>query len=191
LFNYNENDFVVVIAGRLAKEKAHDIFLAAAKKVLETHGNTRFLIIGDGPLRQTLEQLSLQLGISQNILFTGIRSDIPQIYAMADVMVNASYIEGLPMTILEAMAARLPVICTRVGAVPKVIEDQRNGVCIEPGNPDKLAYAIIDLMDNDPKRRQFAESSFKDVCERFSDKSMAHKYLQVYRSLVVPEEGKS
>lgn len=185
LFNLNENCFVLAIVGRLAKEKAHDIFFQAAKIVIEKYPDIKFLVIGDGPLRGSLEIMSKELGLSKNVIFTGIRNDMAQVYAMCDLMVNASYIEGLPMTILEAMAAQVPIIATRVGAVPKVIDDQRNGMSLEPGNAVTLASAITGLIEDPQKRKRFADAAYKDVCDRFSDERMAQRYRAIYQEILL------
>jgi glycosyltransferase involved in cell wall biosynthesis len=169
----------------LAKEKAHDIFFQAAKIVIEKYPDIKFLVIGDGPLRGSLEIMAKELGLSKNVIFTGIRNDMAQVYAMCDLMVNASYIEGLPMTILEAMAARVPIIATRVGAVPKVIDDQRNGMSLEPGDAVTLASAITGLIEDPQKRKRFADAAYKDVCDRFSDERMAQRYRAIYQEILL------
>src|SRR5262249_51050700 len=115
--------------------------------------------------------------------FAGIRKDIASIYNASDIMINASFIEGLPMTILEAMASKLPVIATKVGGVPQVIKDQRNGLLLEPGQPDVLAEAILDLASDRSKRQRLAQQAYKDVCEHFSDQRMAMDYKKYYEEL--------
>lgn len=185
LFHLNEHDFVIAIVGRLAKEKGHDIFLQAVKTIVEQYPNVKCLIIGDGPLRSELETVTADLGLSKNMIFAGIRNDMPRVYAMCDLMVNSSYIEGLPMTILEAMAARVPIIATRVGAVPKVIDDQKNGIALEPGDAGTLAKAMRELIADGQKRKRFADAAYKDVCERFSDRRMAERYRDIYREVLL------
>ena len=95
-----------------------------------------------------------ELNLSDYVIFTGIRDDMPSLYASCDIMANASYIEGLPITILEAMASHLPVIATRVGAVGQVIKDQENGILLEAGDPDALALAISELAVDQQKRKR-------------------------------------
>ncbi len=185
LFHLNEDSFVVAIVGRLAQEKGHDIFLKAAKTIVEKYPHVKFLIIGDGPLRGPLETMAVQLGLSRNVIFAGIRNDMPRVYAMCDLMVNASSIEGLPMAILEAMAARVPMIATRVGAIPKVIHDQKNGISLEPGDAGALARAMAELIEDAQKRERFAEAAYKDVCERFSDGRMAQRYREIYEEVLL------
>ena len=170
----------VVIVGRLSQEKGHEVFLKAAAIVTSKVKNMKFLIVGDGPLEGFLKQKSQDLSLSDHVVFTGPRDDMPSIYGSCDIIVNASYREGLPMTILEAMASHLPIIATRVGGIPLVIENQKNGVLIEPGDPQALALSIIELEKDKQKRQQFAQKAYEDVCDRFSDARMADQYNQVY-----------
>ena len=126
----------------------------------------------------------LDFGLSGHIIFTGIRKDMPGVYCACDMMVNTSLIEGLPMTILEAMASRLPIIATKVGAVPQVIKNEKNGILLEPGNPDALFRAIISLANDSSKRQALAQVAYKDVREHFSDRRMSEEYKNFYQKLL-------
>ena len=180
-------DCAIVIVGRLSKEKGHEVFLKAAAEVVKMDScasNVKFIIVGDGPLREELEQQARDLNLSGYVIFTGIREDMPAIYAACDIMVNASFTEGLPMTILEAMASRLPIIATDVGAVGEVIKNQENGILLQAGDEHQLALKMIELIQDKDKRQRFAEKAYQDVCARFSDTSMASKYKQVYEDVL-------
>jgi glycosyltransferase involved in cell wall biosynthesis len=173
-------DCAIVIVGRLSVEKGHAIFLKAARGVIDKTKNVKFIIVGDGPLMKQLKQEVINLDLSDYVIFTGIREDMPLVYALSDILVNSSYIEGLPMTILEAMASRLSIIATNVGAVGEVIKNQSNGILIEAGDEQALRAAILELVYDKEKRRQFAQKSYQDVCQHFSDTRMAQRYRQVY-----------
>jgi len=179
-----DDDCAIVIVGRLSREKGHEIFLKAAVEVLKNTQHVKFIIVGDGPLRKKLEQEICDLNLSGRILFTGIREDMPAIYAACDILVNSSHSEGLPMTILEAMASRLPVIATQVGAVGEVIRSQENGILLQPGDEHQLALGMMALARDNEKCRRFAEIAYQDVCARFSDTGMARKYKQVYEEVL-------
>ncbi len=182
-FGEKPNERAVLIAGRLSVEKGHDIFLKAAARVIDKSKDVKFIIVGDGPLSENLKQLTKDLKLSDYTVFTGIRKDMPAIYASCDIMVNSSYNEGLPMTILEAMASHLPIIATNVGGVGKVIKNQENGILLEPGNAETLADAILELTGNGQKRKEFAQKAYQLVCERYSDQRMADQYQQIYTQL--------
>ena len=183
-WNLSDNDTLINMTGRLAPEKGHEILFKALKEVTGQYPHVKCLVVGDGPLKKELEVIVNRLELTNHIIFTGIRKDTAAIYSACDIMVNSSLIEGLPMTILEAMASRLALIATRVGAVPQVIKNEKNGILLEPGNEKALAQAIIDLMNNPVKRHHLAEEAYKDVCEHFSDQRMANDYKKIYEDLL-------
>lgn len=176
-------EVAVVIIGRLEQEKAHDIFLQAAAQLKKGGQALRFLIVGDGPLRSGLEQMAKDLGVREAVVFTGIRKDMPQVYAAADIVVNCSYMEGLPMTILEAMASRKAIIATKVGAIPKVLEHERSGLLVPPGDVQGLSQAISVLAGDAAQRERLGQEAYKDVAARFSDRHMAEQYARIYAKL--------
>ena len=177
-------DVLLIIAGRLAPEKGHDILFKSLKKATTVCPSVKCLVAGDGPLRAQLEELAREPGLSGRIIFTGIRKDMPDVYCACDMMINASSIEGLPMTILEAMASKLPVIATKVGAVPQVIKNGQNGILLEYGNVDALSQSIVDLANAPEIRQALARQAYTDVSEHFSDRRMAEEYMNFYQKLL-------
>jgi glycosyltransferase involved in cell wall biosynthesis len=175
-------DCAIMIVGRLAVEKGHAVFLKAAAQVVKNVQNVKFVIVGDGPLREELKAQTRHLNLSVYVIFTGILEDMPAVYAIGDIMVNASFAEGLPMTILEAMASRLPVIATDVGAVGEVIKDQETGILIKPGDEHQLALKIIELVKDKEKRQRLTQKAHQEVCTRYSDTRMAERYKEIYFS---------
>lgn len=175
-----ENKIVLTIVGRLAPEKGHEILFKAMTQVIKQNSNVKLLVIGDGPLKNTLEEQTKVLGLFDYVVLAGLRKDMPDIYGICDILINASFTEGLPMTILEAMAARLPVIATDVGGVGKVIKNQENGMLLQAGNPEALAGAIIELAGDEKMRQRFAQKAYQDACDRFSDARMAVQYQEIY-----------
>jgi len=184
LLGIGPEDCAIVIVGRMSFEKGHGVFLKAAFEVVKNIKKVKFIIVGDGALKEELKQKTRDLNLSDCVIFTGIRQDMPAIYAACDILVNSSYSEGLPMTILEAMASGLPVIATDVGAVGEVIKNQKNGILIQAGDDHHLALSMIELARDKEKRRYFAQKAYQDVCARFSDTSMAQKYKKVYEDVL-------
>ncbi len=182
---YN-HEKVVSIVGRLSEEKGHQVFLNAAKEVLQKEKDVKFLIVGGGSLAEILKQQVQRMGLEKQVIFTGIRQDIPQIYAISDILVNASSIEGLPMTILEAMAAKVPIIATPVGAVPQVITNGQNGMLVAVGDEVALAQSIIELLRSSHKSQLLAQEAYRDVNEKFSVVTMARKYKTFYEEIFSP-----
>src|SRR5208337_4639218 len=115
----SDTSTVIGTVGRLSSEKGHRVLLHIAKKILETHPEAVFLVVGDGPLKPMLEKEFS----SPSIIFTGSRKDLAELYSQMDIFVLPSLTEGLPMVILEAMASKTPIISTRVGAIPTVLKD--------------------------------------------------------------------
>jgi glycosyltransferase involved in cell wall biosynthesis len=183
------NESIVGFVGRLVPGKGVDILLRAAPRIFSRHPNSRFVLVGDGPCRQQLQSLAAHLGIADRVLFAGMREDMPQVYASIDLLVLPSLCEAMPMCILEAMAAGKPVIATRVGAVPQLIDQDQTGVLIEPGDVMGLSVAVLKLLENPERARQLGENGRARTIEQFSADSMARRYLQLYSEVANTCEG--
>ncbi|MEC4686306.1 MAG: glycosyltransferase [Nitrospirota bacterium] len=182
-FGLNENSKVIGTIGNLGHEKAHGNLLKAAREVIEIHKSVRFLIVGDGSLREYLMEEAVSLGIEDKIIFAGYRKDIPELLSLMDIFVLPSIKEGLPMVLLEAMAAKKPVIATRVGAVPKVLKDDA-GILIEPGDIAGLRDAIIELMGNREEAEKLAVRGYIKLRNEYSSQNMSKRYLGLYNELI-------
>jgi glycosyltransferase involved in cell wall biosynthesis len=190
---------VIGTVGRLSEEKGHRCFLEAAERVLESHGRLVFLIVGDGPLRRSLEERASRMGREGSgkegsgdarFIFTGIRSDMPAVYSVMDMFVLPSLTEGLPMALLEAIASGRPAVATRVGAVPTLIQDGYSGLLVEAGEAGELAEAMMKLLRNPEKAREFAEHAQRGIEERFSSQTMVDRYIGVYESVLMRRRGR-
>jgi glycosyltransferase involved in cell wall biosynthesis len=127
-----------------------------------------------------LELLIDELKLRESVSMLGRRDDMPSVYASLDLLVSSSRQEGLPMTILEGMASRLPVVATRVGDVPTVVLDDRTGVLVPPENVELLASAIATLLQNAGQRERFGAAARKLIEDEFSAGRMTTDYLRVY-----------
>ena len=141
--NLSADAFVMAIVGRIVPIKTHALFLRAARTVVAKHPETVVLVVGDGDQRAATEQLAAQLDLRPQVLFLGWRRDLPAVYADTDLLVVSSNNEGTPVAAIEAMAARCPVVATRVGGVPDLISDRVTGMLVPPGDPERLAQALI------------------------------------------------
>lgn len=176
---------IVGFIGRLVqKQKGLPFLLQAAAKVKAVFPNGNFLIVGDGPLKAELESLANDLNIFENCFFTGFREDIPDILSAIDMLVMSSLYEGMPMVILEAMAASKPVIATRVGGIPELVKDGETGILVPPKDVDALADNIIALLKNKDKAQQMGLAGRKRVQESFDVKTMVKKTEAVYGELL-------
>lgn len=170
--------------GRLVAQKGMTFFLSAAQQLLKEFPGLLFAIVGDGPDRARLEQMTQDLGIDKKVRFTGARNDMPSVYASLDVFALASIGEGLPMALLEAMASGTPVVATEVGAVPKVVLPGKSGMLVRPGDAGELAQAIACLVRDPGLRERLAQNARQQVREQFSSQVMTQNYCRLYDELV-------
>jgi len=179
-FNVPNNAFLIGTAGRLVAEKGFDIFIKGAKQFLLHNYNALFLIAGDGPLLSKLKLSVKKYGIERSILFLGFTDRIYDYLSILDIFVLSSLTEGLPIILLEAMNAGCPVVCSRVGGIPEVIEDKINGSLVKPNDPFALCEALLGLYKNDSQRKEIACQARNRVSDSFSAKKMASEYTYLY-----------
>jgi glycosyltransferase involved in cell wall biosynthesis len=159
---------VVAMVARLHPDKDHTTFLRAARIVLDRLPKTQFLVIGDGRRRGELESLCRTLGIADNVLFTGARSDIDRLLPAIDIHVLSSHTEALPLAVLEGMACGKPVICTNVGGTSQIVEDGVSGFMVPPRDPAQLADRVITLLTRRDLAQQMGEAGKRRVESEFN-----------------------
>ena len=170
---------IVLTVARLDRQKGHSTLFAAIRQV---HDAT-FVLAGDGPEKDALAALAYESGIQDRVIFLGDRRDIPELLACCDLFVLPSIYEGLPLSILEAMAAGKAVVATAVGGTPEIVIDGETGVLVPPGDPAALAGAIQSLL-SDPNRVQKIGSAGRAlVAKEFSSDGMVERIHQVYEDL--------
>ncbi|MFN8058454.1 MAG: glycosyltransferase family 4 protein [Vicinamibacterales bacterium] len=143
--------FVVTFVGRFVPVKDLPTLVRGFASFAERCPRARLLLVGDGDLRPSLETLARNLGVGERVVFAGWQRDLTLVYGAADVVALTSVNEGTPVAVIEALAAGRPVVATRVGGVPDVVEDQVSGYLVEPGRPDELA-AALERVHADPAR---------------------------------------
>ncbi len=169
--------------GRLIPLKAHDDLIRAAKIVCEKMCDVEFILAGDGPLLSSLKVLAKRHGISDRFHFLGFRDDAISILQLLDVFVLPSKIEGLPISLLEAMAIGKPVVATEVGGIPSVIRDGFNGLLVQPGDVMSLAQSIVALLCYSDYREELSRKGKATVSKQFSMERMAKDYASLYKEL--------
>jgi len=175
---------VVGAVGSLTREKGHLYLLTAVPKVAQRFPEVIFLLVGDGRERSNLERMVFKLGIEDKVIFAGMRRDIPEILSILDVFVLPSLNEGLPIALLEAQAARVPVVATRVGAIPDVVKDGVTGILIPAEDPEAITRAIVRVLSDRKSACNMAQKGFERVCDNFSSEKMADKYIALYKELL-------
>lgn len=176
---------VVIMVAALRPEKAHEAFLEAARSLSNSIENIRFLIVGGGPREEDLRKLAARLSIQDRVLFLGRRSDIPVLLHLADVLVLPSHsvVETLPLVVLEAMAAGLPVVASSVGSVPEVVRDGETGILIPPADSQALATAVTRLLNHRSLARELAANAKRLVATRYTDVRMVDGYVELFERL--------
>ncbi|HEU4684022.1 MAG TPA: glycosyltransferase, partial [Nitrospira sp.] len=143
-----------------------------------------FWLVGEGPLKQELQKLANELEITDRVMLLGHRDDAQELMEAMDVFVLPSLHEGIPMALLEAMGTPLPVVASRVGGIPEVIEDGVSGLLVEAGDPVHLAEVCRRVISDADLSKRLAQAAKRRVEERFSSSAMAAKVVELYRELV-------
>jgi glycosyltransferase involved in cell wall biosynthesis len=177
---------VVLMVAALRPEKAHDALIEAAALLWGRGRCPLFLVAGDGARRGELEALARERGVDGVVRFLGARDDVARLLHAADVLVLPSHpvVETLPLAVLEAMAAGVPVVASRVGSVPELVDDGVNGILIAPADPVELARAIGYIVDNPDAAAAMARSARERVVARYSLDRMARSYQRLFEDLV-------
>jgi sugar transferase (PEP-CTERM/EpsH1 system associated) len=174
--------------GRLDPVKNHEqllhVFRAIRESVPELRSRLRLLIVGDGPLRRRLKDLALDLGIADEVEFTGARNDTPEQLRRMTVFVLPSVNEGISNTILEAMATGLPVVAGRVGGNPELIQDNVTGCLYDPSDSAALERALLRYLNNPDLRRSHGIAGRERAVRHFGLDAMVKRYLDLYDELL-------
>jgi len=166
---------------RLVPQKAQSYLVEAMAPVLSARPDVRLALVGDGPLRDEVMELAARLDIDEKVVITGIRSDVPAILAATDVFVLSSLWEGMPVALLEAMAAGCPAVATDVGGVAQVLKHGVTGLLVRPADPPALAAAISECLDHPELARQRAAAAQKMVVAEYDITTMIRRWENVYR----------
>jgi glycosyltransferase involved in cell wall biosynthesis len=169
---------IVGNVARLAEQKGHRELIAAAPIVLEQHPDVRFVVAGDGELREELEELARPFGDRFELL--GERDDVPDLLASFDVFAFPSRFEGLCLAVIEAQAAGVPVVATPVGGIRETVVDGDTGRLVPLRDVDALAAAIVDVLDEPEAAHRMAETARARVLERFAVERMVAETLALY-----------
>ena len=178
----SKNEKVIGVVGNLREQKNHANLIKAFKIIKQKVDNIRLLIVGEGPMGEQLRDLSRKLEIEPFVHFLGARLDIAELYKIMDVYCLSSHYEGLPLTILEAMSSKLPVVGTNVVGINDVIIHAQNGILVDPDNPMKLAEAIIYSLENEPEARKLSENGHLYVQEHHQMTSWIKTYETLFSS---------
>jgi glycosyltransferase involved in cell wall biosynthesis len=175
---------LVGVVARLQPEKGVANFLKAAARVSEISPRARFLVVGDGPLREELLNLVEHLGISERVRFLGYRTDSRALMGLMDLLVVPSLTEGSPLIVLEAMAAGVPVVASAVGGIPDQVRHGREGILVPPDDPDALGDALGALLRDPAYARRLGEAGRRRTENEFSHETLVRRIEAVYRTAI-------
>jgi len=149
---------IVVSVAALAPHKDHGTLLKAARRVVERVPEAHFVLVGDGPLADRIRRQVASLGLGDRVTLAGFRTDVEDILAESSVFVTSSRLEGLGTSTLDAMAAGLPVVATRVGGIPEMVRHESEGLLVPPQHPDALAEALVAVLGSEDRARRYGEA---------------------------------
>ena len=179
-----EDRVVIGIIGRLSDVKGHDILIRAMQNIVRQIPNAILLIFGTGKTEQELRNLTEELHLQNYVRFYSVTANTNSTLQLFDAVATPSMQEGLGISVLEAQAAGVPVVASRVGGIPDLIEDNKTGILVDSGNSNLLANAIIELLKNPEHARSIGVAARKHVEENFSSRMMTAETLKLYKSVI-------
>lgn len=182
---------VVGTIGRLYPQKNHSLFLRMAKLISEKRGHedVKFIIVGEGPLKNELKKHALELGIESRVEFAGMIDNVQDILYSMDVFVLSSDWEGLPNVVMEAMASGLPCVVTNVGGNPELVVDGETGYVVPTNGLEAMAQKVLCLLENEGLARNMGERGRKLMEEDFKMEKMIRKTEEIYERLMTGKLG--
>ncbi len=179
-FNVGNDIKIILTVAELHERKGVNYLIKAMPLIVEKERSCRLVIVGSGPERNELEILVKKEGVMDHVTFLGFRKDIPHLMKASDIFVLPSIKEAFGLVILEAMATKLPIIASDTGGIPEIIENGKNGTLVPPHDKEKLAKAIVKLI-NDPDRvAKYVQAGFETLKKTFDAKMMAKNTETIY-----------
>lgn len=179
--------FEVICVGRLAPVKAHHVLIAAIDRLVREGRAVRLRIVGDGAIRTELERDAAARSLESQVVFEGALNQdrVRQLYSQADAFALASFAEGVPVVLMEAMAMEIPCVATCINGVPELIRDGIDGLLVAPSDEEALARALAALMDDEHLRRRLGEAGRRRVVERYNLATNSARLAEIFHRRVL------
>jgi glycosyltransferase involved in cell wall biosynthesis len=185
----SETAGVVASVGQAIPEKALDIYLRAAKAVLQRNPDTVFLVVGDGPALPELRELATSLGISNSVIFTGLLTEVQHIFSVSDVLALVPrWREAFAFSMLETMASGKPLVASSIGAIPEAVIE--TGLLVPPEDPEATAGALLELLNDRAKARRLGSAARRRCEELYDVRDMVRKTVDVYSGVATPSSDR-
>jgi len=181
---FEDDDVLFVSVARFAPQKNHALLLKAFAQGPASVPKAHLVLVGEGVLREQLEEQAKSLGLASQVHFLGLRTDIPDVLRAMDVFVLSSDYEGNPLSVMEAMAAGLPVVTTAAGGVPDLLEHGRQGLIVPLGNVQVLSIAMSLLVEDREHRQSLGRAAARRARENFDVSTMVRAYEELYEDLL-------
>ena len=182
-FDIKQHQNIVINVAHLAGHKGQKYLVQAIPYVLEKIPDTKFFIVGQGELMVELKEMASRLGLERELIFTGFRNDVASFYQIADLYVMSSVQEGLGTAVLDALALAKPVVATRAGGLPEIIQDGVTGRLVAPADSEALADGIVEMLTRKDAAQAMADEGQAMVQNRFSIDAMVEQNLEVYQKV--------
>jgi glycosyltransferase involved in cell wall biosynthesis len=174
---------IVITVGRFTSAKGYEDMIQAFHLLRQRAPQPKLVMVGTGSMVNNIKNQIEDLDLDQSVFLAGEREDVPQLLASSDVFASSSHREGLPLAVLEAMMAGLPVVATSVGDIPNVVTEE-TGVVVPPHNPEMLADALEDLLKNPKKREAMGQAAYRRAMDEYSVEAWMKKHLALYREVL-------
>jgi len=171
---------VLVTVAVLRPPKGIQFMIRALPAILAAHPKTYYLIVGGGSHHEALIEEVNRTGVGERVIFAGMRRDVPRLLAASDIFVLPTLTEALPTVLAEAMAAKLPIVASRVGGIPEMIQDGQNGILVAPEDLDALAVACNQLLDSPEQRVMMGAEGRRIANQKFSIERQVHQLKELY-----------
>jgi glycosyltransferase involved in cell wall biosynthesis len=178
------DEFVIGSAGRFFPVKDYPLMVEVANEVCAKTDEIRFELAGEGPMQEAIQSLISKHGLEKRFLLRGFISDVDAFCRQLDVYINTSLHEGIPMSVLEAMAHGVPPILPKVGGLEEIVTDGVDGYLVATRSPQEFADRCLSLFRNEELRRNMARAAREKVIGEFSIERMIHAYVEMYRQLI-------
>jgi len=172
---------VILTVGRYAEQKRQSDLIRAMEQVVAEISNAHLVLVGHGQLEENLREMSRAKDLINHVTVTGEVPDVEPYYAIADVFTLSSIREGLPIVLIEAMAASLPIVATRVSGVPEAVNHGVSGFLVKPKSPDEIANNLTNIIINN-RNRKFGDAGQERAVKRFSISTTSARYTELYES---------
>lgn len=184
VINFCQKGFTIGSIGRLSAEKGYKYLIEALRLLIKEGFDARLIIIGEGDERENLERLAAQYNLSNRVLMPGYKEDAKQYLPFIDIYAISSLTEGLPLTLLETMQAKVPIVASKVGGIPEVLDNGRLGLLVKPCKINALAEAISLIFNDKRFVKQMTNAAYHKVTSYYASKNMASRYLDIYKEII-------